>query len=66
MIGNGIAWGRTGYTIIEEGELDRATFALHIHHYLIAGPDGRPLPGRFATLEAAKAFIEQREEAAAP
>jgi hypothetical protein len=65
MIGNGMAWGRTGYTIIEEGDLDRATLQLHVAHYLVAAPDGHPLPGRFATLDAAKAFIEQREEAGA-
>jgi len=61
MIGNGIAWGRTGYTIIEEGELQRETLQLRIDHYIVAGPDGRPLPGRFSTLEAAKTFVEQRE-----
>ncbi|MFP1682728.1 hypothetical protein ACLD0W_09450 [Alloalcanivorax sp. C16-1] len=60
MIGNGFAWGR--HTIIEEGELDPATWQLRVAHYLVAGPDGRPLPGRFASLEAAKAFIEGREE----
>ncbi len=59
MIGNGIAWGR--YTIIEEGELQRDTLQLRIDYYIVAGPDGRPLPGRFPTLEAAKAFVEQRE-----
>tara|TARA_A100001391_G_scaffold180309_1_gene145742 strand:+ start:1618 stop:1806 length:189 start_codon:yes stop_codon:yes gene_type:complete len=62
MIGNGFAWGR--YTIMEEGELDRATWQLRVDHYLVAGPDGLPLPGQFPTLEAAKAFIDQREERA--
>lgn len=62
MIGNGLAWGR--HTIIEEGELDPATWQLRVDHYLVAGPDGRPLPGRFPTLEAARAFIEGREEGA--
>lgn len=59
MIGNGIAWGK--YTIIEEGELDRTSLQLRVAHYLVAGPDGRPLPGRFKTLDAAKAFIERKE-----
>jgi len=36
MIGNAIAWGETGYSIIEEGELNRQTWALDVHHYLIA------------------------------
>lgn len=61
MIGNGFAWGN-GYTIMEEGELDRDTWQLRVSHYLVAGPDGRPLPGHFASLEAAKAFIDGREE----
>ncbi|MBM1142767.1 hypothetical protein GN155_003185 [Alcanivorax sp. ZXX171] len=60
MIGNGYPWG-DGYTIMEEGELDRDTWQLRVDHYLVAGPDGRPLPGRFPTLEAARAFIEERE-----
>ena len=34
MIGNAIAWGKTGYSIIEEGELNRQTWALDVHHYL--------------------------------
>lgn len=62
MIGNAIAWGQTGYTIIEEGQLQRETLQLRVDHYIVAGPDGRPLPGRFPRLEAAKAFIEQREK----
>ena len=36
MIGNAIAWGKTGYSIIEEGELNRQTWALDVHHYLTA------------------------------
>ena len=35
MIGNAIAWGKTGYSIIEEGELNRQTWALDVHHYLL-------------------------------
>lgn len=61
MIGNGIAWGRRGYTIIEEGELQRGTLQLRVDHYLVAGPDGRPLPGRFKTLDDAKAFVDEQE-----
>ena len=60
MIGNAFAWGQTGYSILEEGELNRETWALDIHHYLIARPDGENLPGRF-TLEQAKAKIEAIE-----
>ncbi|KAF0805390.1 hypothetical protein A6D6_02345 [Alcanivorax xiamenensis] len=63
MIGNGFAWGRTGYTIMEEGELDPATWQLKISHYLVAEPSGHTVPGRF-TLEQARAWIEERESEA--
>ncbi len=60
MIGNAIVWGQSGYSIIEEGELNRQTWALDVHHYLIAKPSGQAVPGRF-TLEQAKAKIEALE-----
>jgi len=63
VIGNGFAWGRTGYTIMEEGELDRSTWQLRVSHYLVAEPSGRAVPGRF-TLEQAKRWIEERESEA--
>jgi len=47
MIGNAISWGQSGYSIIEEGELNRQTWALDVHHYLIAKPNGQPVPGKF-------------------
>lgn len=60
MIGCAIAWGKTGYTIMEEGELNRQTWGLDIHHYLIAKPNGQPVPGKY-TLEEAKAKIDSLE-----
>ncbi|MDX1804040.1 MAG: hypothetical protein R3292_08155 [Alcanivorax sp.] len=63
MIGCAIAWGESGYSIIEEGELNRQTWALDIHHYLIARPNGQTLPGTF-TLAEAKKHIEALEAAA--
>ena len=36
MIGNAIAWGETGYSIIAEGELNRQTLALEVHHYPVS------------------------------
>ena len=60
MIGNAIPWGRTGYSILEEGELNRDTWALEVHHYLVARPSGENVPGRF-TLDEAKAKIEALE-----
>ncbi|EKF75286.1 hypothetical protein A11A3_04880 [Alcanivorax hongdengensis A-11-3] len=60
MIGSALAWGKTGYTIIEEGELNRQTWALDVHHYLIARPNGQPVAGTY-TLEEAKARIEALE-----
>ena len=62
MIGNAIAWGQSGYSIIEEGELNRQTWALDVHHYLVARPNGQNLPGRFS-LEEAKRKIEALEAA---
>ncbi len=61
MIGNALAWGRTGYSILEEGELNRETWALDIHHYLIAKPNGDNLSGRY-TLDEAKAKIDALEK----
>lgn len=60
MIGNALPWGSQGYSIIEEGELNKQTWALDVHHFLVAEPNGQPLAGRF-TLEQAKVHIETLE-----
>jgi hypothetical protein len=59
MIGNRYAHGR--HTILEAGEINRATLALEVAHYLVCDPAGNELAPRFASLDAARAFIDQRE-----
>jgi len=61
VIGNRLAWGAQGYTILEEGEINRQTLQLDVQHYLVCQPDGEPLDQVF-TLEAAKAEILRREQ----
>lgn len=63
MIGNRYSWGTTGYTILEEGEIDRQTLELRIRHYIVCRPDGEPLPQPFGSLDAARAAIEEIEAA---
>ncbi|MBQ0754341.1 MAG: hypothetical protein KBT87_03685 [Gammaproteobacteria bacterium] len=60
MIGNHLAWGNSGYTILEEGELDRQTFQLRVAHYLVCMPTGQALEGIF-TFDEAKREIERLE-----
>lgn len=65
MIGNRLGWGSSGYTILEEGEIDRQSWQLKVSHYLVCCPSGEALPGCF-TLAQAKAEIERREAARCP
>ena len=65
MIGNVFPWGETGYTILEEGELDPASHSLRVRHYLVADRQGETLPQRFPSLEVARAYIEECEAGAA-
>lgn len=63
MIGNAFAWGETGYSIVEEGDLNPATLSLTIHHYRVVNRKGEMLSEKFADLASARAFIEQQEVA---
>ena len=58
MIGDRHAWGRQGYTILEEGELERSTWQLEVAHYLICRPDGEQLPGTFSWEQACRRIEE--------
>lgn len=60
MIGNQLAWGDSGYTILEEGELDRESVQLRVTHYLVCMPSGEALDDVF-TLNEAKREIERLE-----
>lgn len=61
MIGNVFAWGQTGFSIVEEGDLDAASLSLKIHHYRIVNRQGEMLSEKFSDIDAARAFIEQQE-----
>lgn len=61
MIGNRFSWGARGYTILEEGDIDRQTYQLNVRHYIVCRPDGEPLPQPFGSLDAARAEIEAIE-----
>lgn len=61
MIGNAFAWGKTGYSIVEEGALDPRTLSLKVDHYRVVNRKGDMLPELFATLAEARHFIEQLE-----
>lgn len=56
MIANAHAHGR--YSILEAGEINRATLDFELHHYLVCDPSGQTLELHFASLDAARAFID--------
>lgn len=62
MIGNRYAQGDSGYSILEEGDIDPATWQLKVAHYLVCRPDGSQLPGAFTWEEACRR-IEELEAA---
>lgn len=64
MIGNAFAWGVTGYSIVEEGELNAATLSLRIAHYRVVNRKGEMLDDTFSTLEEARQFIDKIEKEA--
>lgn len=61
MIANAHAHGR--YTILEEGAINRATLQFEIAHYLVCDAAGSQLEWHFASLEAARAFIDAQAQA---
>lgn len=58
MIGNGFPFGSTGYVILEEGDLDPASFQLLVRHYLVVKPSGETVSGIFTLLEARQFILE--------
>jgi len=64
VIGNAFAWGQTGFSIVEEGELDAATLSLRVLHYRLVNRQGEMLDEAFATLAAAREFIDKIEKQA--
>ncbi len=62
MIGNAYPVANTGYSVLEWGELDRATFSLLIKAWLVALPNGQTLPTQYVSREAAEqAALEHAE-----
>ncbi|HVK99493.1 MAG TPA: hypothetical protein VM553_06760 [Dongiaceae bacterium] len=60
MIGNGFPYGRSGYVILEEGDLDPSSLQLVVDHYLVVEPSGETVSGIFTFAEA-QHFISQIE-----
>ncbi|RLT93525.1 hypothetical protein [Ketobacter sp.] len=60
MIGNGFPYGRTGYVILEEGEINPSTLQLDVRHYLVVRPNGEQVSGSFSFPEAQQ-FIREEE-----
>ena len=48
MIGNGYPHGKTGYVILEEGEINPSTLQLDVRHYLVIKPNGEQVSGNFS------------------
>lgn len=61
MIGNRYSAGEHGYTILEEGEINRQTLALDVRHYLVCLPNGDTLEQTFPSRADAQAEIERLE-----
>lgn len=60
MIGNGYPHGKTGYVILEEGEINPSTLQLDVRHYLVIKPNGEQVSGNFSFAEAQQ-FIQEQE-----
>jgi len=63
MIGNRYSVGSQGYTILEEGRINRETLALDVEHYLVCRPNGDTLARTFASRADAEAEIQRLEAA---
>ncbi|MFN3714212.1 MAG: hypothetical protein ACK4SX_11170 [Alcanivoracaceae bacterium] len=57
MIGNRISWGSQGYTILEQGEINRDTLALDVTAWLVCRPDGEVI-GSYLSLDAARQVVD--------
>ena len=60
MIGHARPVGDSGWSVLEQGELDRQTLGLRITGWLVADPSGRTL----ATVHATRADAEAAARAA--
>jgi hypothetical protein len=60
MIGNRYSHGSKGYTILEQGDINRQTLELEVTLWLVCRPDGTEL-GSYAALAEAQHAIERLE-----
>lgn len=61
MIGNSYSHGNRGYTILEQGEINRQTLQLEVTAWLVCTPDGSEL-GSYPSLLAAQQAIDQLQQ----
>jgi hypothetical protein len=62
MIGNGHPFGRSGFVILEEGEINPSTLQLDVRHYLVMTPSGEQVSGNFSFAEAQQYIREQESK----
>jgi hypothetical protein len=58
MIGNRYSHGTQGYTILEQGEINRQTLELDVASWLVCRPDGEVI-GSYPSIQAARDAIDQ-------
>lgn len=60
MIGNSYAVDDSGWSLLEVGELDRASFTLRVQGYQVANQAGECVGDLFASRDDAYAFARQQ------
>jgi hypothetical protein len=58
VIGNRFNWGAGGYTILEQGDINRETLALEVTAWLVCRPDGEVI-GSYPSMQAAREAIDR-------
>ncbi|MEE4251803.1 MAG: hypothetical protein V2I38_14555 [Alcanivoracaceae bacterium] len=58
MIGNRYSHGQLGYTILEQGDINRNTLQLDVSAWLVCRPDGEVI-GSYPSIQAARDAIDQ-------
>jgi len=61
VIGSSYSHGSHGYTILEQGEINRQTLQLEVNAWLVCAPNGSEL-GSYPSLLAAQQAIDQLQE----
>lgn len=58
MVGDGHAYFDTGYSVLEEGDINPRSLCLEVRRFLIVDPDGETI-GVAKTLIEAEQFLER-------